>query len=43
MASTGKYLNEENILGILNESDKCLISDSSGDETDDCEDDIGSS
>jgi hypothetical protein len=39
MASTRKHLNEEKVLDILNESDKCLISDSS-DDTEDCEDDI---
>jgi hypothetical protein len=39
MASMSKHLNEENVLDILNESDECLINDSSGD-TDDCEDDI---
>jgi hypothetical protein len=40
MAPTSKYLKEENVLDILNESDECLMSDSSDDDTDDCEDDI---
>jgi hypothetical protein len=39
MASMSKHLNNENILDILKESDKCLISYSSND-TDDCEDNI---
>jgi hypothetical protein len=40
MASMSKHLNEENVLDILNKLDKCLISDSSDDKTDDCENDI---
>jgi hypothetical protein len=39
VASMSKHLNEENVLGIINESDECLISDSS-DDSGDCEDDI---
>jgi hypothetical protein len=34
MASTSKHLNEENVLDIQNESDECLISDSSDDSHD---------
>jgi hypothetical protein len=40
MQSTSKHLKEENGLDILSESDECLITDSSDDDTDDCEDDI---
>jgi hypothetical protein len=42
MASTSKYLDEENVLDILNDSDECLISESSddSDDSDNCEDDI---
>jgi hypothetical protein len=42
MASTSKYLDEENILDILNDSDECLISESSdeSDDSDNREDDI---
>jgi hypothetical protein len=42
MASRSKYLDEENVLDILNESDECLINDSSDDNdgSDDFEDDI---
>jgi hypothetical protein len=37
MASTSKYLDEENVLDILDELDECLISGSS-DDSDNCED-----
>jgi hypothetical protein len=42
IASTIKYLDEENAWDILNESDECLISDNSddSDDSDNCEDDI---
>lgn len=39
MASTSKHLNEENVLDIINESDRCHINKSS-DDSDDFEDDI---
>jgi hypothetical protein len=40
MASTSKYWNEDNVLGILNDSDECVLSDSSDDDHEDCDDDI---
>jgi hypothetical protein len=39
MASTSKHLTDDSVFDILNDSDECLISDSS-DDSDNCEDDI---
>jgi hypothetical protein len=40
MASTSRHLDEESVLHILDESEECLISDSSDDSDSECEDDI---